>query len=69
MRVEHKLLILFIVGSGRSFMAIGMQLNASGDEYANYVHEGTRFMPGRPFTDDVSDMAFSFSETISAKLY
>ena len=42
--------------------------NASGDEYANYVHEGTRFMPGRPFTDDVSDMAFSFRKPIGKAL-
>ena len=42
--------------------------NASGDEYASYVHEGTRFMPGRPFTDDVSDMAFSFRKPIGRAL-
>jgi hypothetical protein len=29
-------------------------VNTSGEEYAWYVHEGTRFMPGRPFTDDIS---------------
>ena len=28
--------------------------NSSGEEYAWYVHEGTRKMPGRPFTDDIS---------------
>lgn len=33
--------------------------NRSGDEYAHYVHEGTRFMPGRPFTDRISDAKFS----------
>ena len=42
--------------------------NTSGDEYASYVHEGTRFMPGRPFTDDVSDMAFSFRKPIGRAL-
>jgi hypothetical protein len=33
--------------------------NSSGVEYAWYVHEGTRFMDGRPFTDDIS-IASSF---------
>lgn len=42
--------------------------NTSGDEYASYVHEGTGFMPGRPFTDDVSDMAFSFRKPIGKAL-
>ncbi len=28
--------------------------NSSGQEYAYYVHEGTRLMPGRPFTDDIA---------------
>ena len=28
--------------------------NDNGDEYAYYVHYGTRFMDGRPFTDDIS---------------
>ena len=28
--------------------------NGSGQEYAYYVHYGTRFMDGRPFTDDIS---------------
>jgi len=42
--------------------------NTSGDEYASYVHEGTRSMPGRPFTDDVSDMAFSFRKPIGKAL-
>ena len=28
--------------------------NSSGEEYANYVHNGTRFMDGRPFTDDIA---------------
>ncbi len=27
--------------------------NASGDKYAWYVHYGTKFMPDRPFTDDL----------------
>jgi len=34
--------------------------NASGDEYAQYVHEGTKFISGRPFTDRISDAKFSF---------
>jgi hypothetical protein len=42
--------------------------NTSGDEYASYVHEGTSSMPGRPFTDDVSDMAFSFRKPIGKAL-
>lgn len=33
--------------------------NNKGEEYAWYVHEGTRFMPGRPFTDRISDAKFS----------
>lgn len=28
--------------------------NSSGREYASAVHYGTRFMDGRPFTDDIS---------------
>lgn len=28
--------------------------NKSGKEYASAVHYGTRFMDGRPFTDDIS---------------
>ena len=28
--------------------------NSSGQEYAYYVHYGTKFMDGRPFTDDIS---------------
>lgn len=28
--------------------------NKNGDEYASYVHDGTRFMDGRPFTDDIA---------------
>ena len=28
--------------------------NSSGEEYASYVHNGTNFMDGRPFTDDIS---------------
>jgi hypothetical protein len=27
--------------------------NSSGDRYAWYVHYGTKFMPDRPFTDDL----------------
>lgn len=33
--------------------------NSSGQEYAHYVHYGTRFMDGRPFTDDIG-LASSF---------
>lgn len=33
--------------------------NDKGDEYASYVHEGTKRMPGRPFTDRISDAKFS----------
>ena len=35
--------------------------NSSGQEYAHYVHYGTRFMDGRPFTDDIG-LASSFWE-------
>jgi hypothetical protein len=42
--------------------------NSSGDEYASYVHDGTKFMPGRPFTNDVSDVAFSFRRPIGRAL-
>jgi len=34
--------------------------NNKGDEYAFYVHEGTRRTDGRPFTDRISDAKFSF---------
>lgn len=33
--------------------------NGKGEEYARYVHEGTDRMPGRPFTDRISDAKFS----------
>jgi hypothetical protein len=42
--------------------------NSSGNEYASYVHEGTRFMPDRPFTDKVSDAKFSFMSDIGLNL-
>lgn len=34
--------------------------NASGDEYGSYVHNGTKLMDGRPFTDDISIPASFF---------
>ena len=44
--------------------------NSSGEEYAVYVHEGwgTNDPYPRPFTDDVSDMAFSFRKPIGKAL-
>lgn len=44
--------------------------NRSGKEYAMYVHEGTGTNASYPraFTDDVSDMAFSFSKPIGRAL-
>jgi hypothetical protein len=44
--------------------------NSSGKEYAIYVHEGwgTNDPYARPFTDDVSDMAFSFGKPIGKAL-
>ena len=44
--------------------------NRSGEEYAMYVHEGTgtNFTYPRAFTDDVSDMAFSFRKPIGRAL-
>lgn len=34
--------------------------NANGVEYASYVHDGTRFMDDRPFTDDIAIAASFF---------
>lgn len=42
--------------------------NGSGEEYASYVHEGTRFMPDRPFTDRISDAKFSFMSDVGLNL-
>ena len=44
--------------------------NSSGKEYAIYVHEGwgTNDPYARRFTDDVSDMAFSFRKPIGKAL-
>jgi hypothetical protein len=44
--------------------------NSSGKEYAIYVHEGwgTNDPYARPFTDDVSDMAFSLRKPIGKAL-
>ena len=44
--------------------------NSSGKEYAIYVHEGwgTNNPYDRRFTDDVSDMAFSFEKPIGKAL-
>jgi len=42
--------------------------NSSGDEYAWYVHEGTRFMDGRPFTDDVAIAPSFFRKAVGKAL-
>lgn len=37
--------------------------NSSGEEYAGYVHDGTKFMDGRPFTEDIAvEASFFFKE-------
>jgi hypothetical protein len=48
----------------------GTQLIGLAREYAWYVHEGTRnkYATARGFTDDVSDMKFSFSDNIGKAL-
>ena len=42
--------------------------NSTGNEYAAYVHNGTRLMSGRPFTDRISDAKFSFRLPIGKAL-
>ncbi len=42
--------------------------NENGDEYASYVHNGTRFMDGRPFTDDIA-IASSFWRKAPGKAF
>jgi hypothetical protein len=37
--------------------------NSKGREYARYVHDGTKFMDGRPFTEDIYvEASFFFKE-------
>jgi hypothetical protein len=37
--------------------------NSKGREYARYVHDGTKFMDGRPFTEDIAvEASFFFKE-------
>jgi hypothetical protein len=49
--------------NGQVQTGTGTQKNSKGREYARHVHDGTKFMDGRPFTEDIAvEASFFFKE-------